>query len=88
MCREESSRRDPLNVAQYEVLDVGVEKGAPSRTGRSMGAYTGEAACERPGVEHFYRPWAGRTSLFSIIPQSGSCRILGYFRWSQRDQSS
>ena len=82
-----------MKVAQYEVLGIGVQKGGPARpvrhsqddeggTGRSMAAYAPEAACERPGVDHFYRPSAGRTSLFSIISQP---RMLGYFRWSLRD---
>jgi hypothetical protein len=69
--------------AQYEVLGIGIQKGGPSRpvrhsqndeggTGRSMAAYAREAACGRPGVEHFYRPWPRRLS--------GLGRTISFFR--------
>ncbi len=66
---------------QYEGRATAKRRRDEGGTGRSMAAYAREAAWGRPGVEHFYRPWAGRTSLFSIVSQHF---VLG-FRWSLRD---
>src|SRR6202011_521832 len=41
------SRRDPMKVAQYEVLGQRREKSDPSRTGRSMAACAREAVRKR-----------------------------------------
>jgi hypothetical protein len=71
-----TSRRDPMKVAQYEVLGWRSER--VTRPGRDdrLAARAREAVCERRGAKRFDRPWRWRDHRMFQLPYEYGYRVV------------
>jgi hypothetical protein len=68
-----------MKVAQYEVLGNDAKRHVrPGRDDRKRSAFSLARRSVIASIGRSSRP--GRTPLLRTLTQSGSCRILGYFR--------